>query len=191
MADFGLKIDGIDALLKVMDGIEKDMESANGRATLAGARVIMREARRLCPASDKPHKTYMGTYREPGNLKKSIKVKVLKAKEPGIRLALVGPAVGKREPHDGFYGVFVEQGHHTTRIRVSYTKNWKHKGLKRYYKWEYGDSKTQPRPFMRPAFDHKKDEARRVMAIEYQKAIEQKMDKGKALDALGDIIEGD
>lgn len=159
MADFGLKIDGVDALLKVMDAIEADMESANGYAVVAGARVIQKEAKNLVPVKT-------------GNLKKSIKIKLLKPKEKGQRLAIIGPASGKREPNDGYYGKWVEEGHKIARI-------------------EYGDSKTKAHPFMRPAYDNKIGEAQQKMAETYQKAIDRKFDKGKTIDALGDIIEGD
>jgi HK97 gp10 family phage protein len=190
MAEFGLRIDGVTELLKVMDAIEKDIEAANGAAVVAGARVIQREARRLCPEGTKPVKTYLGTYRQPGNLKKSIKIKLLKAKEEGQRVAIVGPATGKRERNDGFYGRFVEEGHRTQRRRVSYSKNWKYKGEKIYQKWEYGDSKTAPRPFLRPAFDSKIGDAKQKMSEVYRQALDGKLQKGKLVEAIGDIIEG-
>jgi HK97 gp10 family phage protein len=191
MADFGLKIDGVDALLKVMNGIEKDMETANGQAVVAGARVIQKEAKERCPVGltkDDPVKM----------LKKTIKIKLLKPKFPGQRIAIVGPRVGKKANPDGYYGKWVEEGHkivHATGSHISKWRNYKGKNIsiKEYtvIKTEFGDSKTQPKPFMRPAFDNKKNQAQMVMAIEYQKAINGKLEKGKTLDAIGDIIEGD
>jgi HK97 gp10 family phage protein len=196
MAEFGLKIDGVDALLKVMDGIEQDMESANGQATLAGARVIQKEAKARCPVGDEP-KT--GKYpHQPGNLRRSIKIKLTKPQYPGQRLALIGPAVGKKEKFDGFYGKWVEEGHTKVHATGSHISKWRmYKGqnvsITEYtaIKTEFGDSKTKAKPFLRPAYDEKINEAQKFMTIEYQKAIEQKMDKGKTLDALSDIIEGD
>jgi len=192
MSELGLKLDGIDELLKVMHAIEKDMEAANGRAVLAGGRVIQKEAKARAPVRDGgPKKTYLGTYREPENLKKSIKVKVLKPKEPGRRLALVGPAVGRREAHDGFYGDWVEKGHRIARF-VGKTPDKRYRNYVRMVRrYEFGDSKTQPRPFMRPAFDAKAQEAQRKMVEVYKKVIDRKWEKGKTIEAIGDIIEGD
>jgi HK97 gp10 family phage protein len=162
MADFGLRIDGVDALLKVMDGIEKDMTAANIQAVRAGARQFIKGAKARCPVGEKAREG--GKYpHQPGNLKKSIKGKMLKQKYPGQAVAIVGPEVGPKAKHDGYYGYFVEKG----------------------------TSKTDPQPFMRKTEDEDKQKVDNVMAIEYQKAIEGKLEKGKALDALGDIIEGD
>ena len=162
MADFGLGIAGVDALLKVMDGIEKDMESANIQATRAGARQFIKGAKKRCPVGKEAREG--GQYpHQPGNLKKSIKGKALKPKYSGQAMALVGPETGKRAKYDGYYGIWVEKG----------------------------TSKTQPNPFMRRTEDEDKQLINNAMALEYKKAIDQKMDKGKALEAIGDIIEGD
>ncbi len=162
MADFGLKIDGVDALLKVMDGIESDMTSANVQATRAGARQFIKGAKERCPVGTQAREG--GLYpHQPGNLKKSIKGKMLKQKYPGQAVAIVGPETGKRAKHDGYYGIWVEKG----------------------------TSKTSPNPFMRETEDEDGSKINNAMAEEYKKAIEGKFEKGKALDALGDIIEGD
>jgi len=162
MANFGLKIDGVDALLKVMDGIEQDMIAANIQAVRAGARQFIKGAKKRCPVGKEAREG--GRYpHQPGNLKKSIKGKVLKVRNPGQAVAIVGPETGKRAKHDGFYGYWVE----------------------------YGTSTAMPHPFMRPTEDEDKEKVNNVMALEYKKAIEGKFEKGKALEALGDIIEGD
>jgi HK97 gp10 family phage protein len=162
MADFGLKIDGIDALLKVMNGIEQDMAAANIQAVRAGARQFIKGAKKRCPVGEQAREG--GQYpHQPGNLKKSIKGKVLKVRNPGQAVAIVGPETGKRAKHDGYYGIWVEKG----------------------------TSKTNPQPFMRKTEDEDKQLINDKMALEYKKAIDRKMDKGKALQAIGDIIEGD
>jgi len=162
MADFGLKIDGIDALLKVMNGIEQDMTAANIQAVRAGARQFIKGAKKRCPVGKEAREG--GQYpHERGNLKKSIKGKTLKARNPGQAVAIVGPETGKRAKHDGYYGMWVEKG----------------------------TSKTNPQPFMRKTEDEDKQLINDKMALEYKKAIDRKMDKGKTLQAIGDIIEGD
>lgn len=227
MVELGLGITGVDVVLRVMDAIESDMEDANGVAVVAGGRVIQKEAQSLVKVrKGGPKRTYLGTYRLPANLKKSIKIKLLKARNSGQRAAIVGPAVGKRQSHDGFYGVFVEDTHynskpgqylkrrrayrpteHTQRVwknqygsgtlsKAYTTRNWKNaygEGNlgKHLNDLEFGTSKTKASPFMRPAFDNKIDEAQEKMAEVYKQVVDRKFDKGKAINALGDIFEGD
>ena len=188
MAELGLRIDGVNELLKVMDAIEKDMMAANGAAVVAGARVVQKEARLRAPVGEREKKTYLGTHRKPGILQKSIKIKLLKPKEPGQRVALVGPAIGKKESHDGFYGVWVEKGHKIVKKSGTYFSKWR-KLNRTLIKYEYGGSDAAPHPFMRPAFDTKQEEAQQKMAEVYQQAIDRKFDKGKTIDALEDLIE--
>jgi HK97 gp10 family phage protein len=162
MADFGLKIDGVNELLKVMDGIEKDMEAANIQATRAGARQFIKGAKSRCPVGTKAREG--GSYpHQPGNLRKSIKGKILKPKNPGQVAAICGPEVGPKAKNDGYYGYWVE----------------------------YGTNTAAPNPFMRKTEDEDKQKVDNVMALEYKKALDGKLEKGKALEALEELIEGD
>jgi HK97 gp10 family phage protein len=123
---FDMSVIGLEALTDFMDVCDKNEAKLVRKATVAGARIVLKAAKANCPVS------VDGNYNHPkGNLKKSLKMRVLKPVEKGKRLVLIGPEVGKKAKHDGWYGSLVENG----------------------------TSKTAPQPFLRPAFDEKQNEA--------------------------------
>jgi HK97 gp10 family phage protein len=123
---FDMSLVGLDTLTEFMNDCAKNEDKLVRKATVAGARVILKDAKARCPVSTD------GNYdHEKGNLKKSLKMRVLKPVEKGKRLALIGPEVGKKAKHDGWYGPLVENG----------------------------TSKTKPKAFLRPAADEKQNEA--------------------------------
>lgn len=191
MFDMGLI--GLGDLTDFLETCDKNEEKLLKKATVAGGRIILRAAKTNCsrfkysPSYDKK-KTYLGTYRAIGNLKKSIKLRVLKPKEHGKQLVLIGPEVGKKSKNDGWYGRLVETEHKTVkgRQRVVYTKTWKYKGEKMYQRWENGDSKTEAHPFMRPAYDENKEKAYQEIARVYNENWGDTIIKD--IEDLGDIL---
>jgi len=76
---------------------------------------------------------------------------------------------------DAFYWRWVENGHSLSR-RKTKGKTWKaHRAA---MKLEYGDSKTAARPFMRPAYEAKKEEAVDAMRAKMAELVQQLL-KGK------------
>lgn len=190
--DLGLKIDGVDKLLDVMDAIEKDMESANIEAVRAGLKQFIRGARSRIKSSTtgkkgkKIHQSH-----PPGNLKKSIKGKILKPKNPDFVVGIVGPEVGKKAKHDGFYGPFVEKGHRNVKVIGQHADRRYKKRIVMVNTLEYGGSDTPPHEFMRPTQDEDKGKIDKAMAEKYYQALERKSRKGKTVTAIDNIIEGD
>lgn len=174
----GMKLEGLDILAKSINAIEKNTKKAVKKAVAVGSKVIVRAARAKIKDSKKPKMTYLGTYRQPGNLRKSIKIKMLKVKYPDTQTAIVGPSVGKREKNDGWYGRLVEEGHKTAKATGTY---WSKRKKKTMIKWEYGGTDVEAHPFMRPAYDENINAANRKMAEVFKDAIEGKM--------IGDISE--
>ena len=92
-----MKIEGLEALEKAIDKMEKRFERAMVLATREGAKIVTKAAKENCRV-------------ETGNLKRSIKYKIAKRKTPGEVVAVIGPTVGKRARYDGWYGRLVENG---------------------------------------------------------------------------------
>lgn len=151
---FNIGIEGLDDLIKGFQQIDKNTEKALKKAVGKGARVVLRAAKAKCPVGDEAYN------HQPGNLRRSLKAKVLKPKYPGVVTALIGPEKGKKVKNDGWYGRLVE----------------------------YGTVKMAPQPFLRPAYDEKKNEAYKEMALVFDELLEGKAieDFQIILDALGD-----
>jgi HK97 gp10 family phage protein len=183
---FDMSLVGLDVLADFMDNCAKNEDALLRKATVAGARVILKEAKSRCPEGDyEKKKTYLGTYRQSKNLKKSLKIRVLRPIEKGKRLALIGPIVGKKSAHDGWYGRLVEGGHKIVKATGTYQSKWR-KLYRTLTKYEYGGSDVAPRPFLRPAADEKQNEA-------FQKAAQVYAENWgdavvKDLEGLGDIL---
>lgn len=151
---FDIGIEGLDDLIKGFEQINKNTEKALKKAAAKGARVVLRAAKAKCPVSDQAYG------HDPGNLRKSLKARVLRPKYPGVVTALVGPETGKKAKYDGWYGRLVENG----------------------------TVKMAPQPFLRPAYDEKQEEAYKEMAKVFDDLLEGKAieDFQIILDALGD-----
>lgn len=132
MAKTTIRVDGLVELGKRMADLAADMQKsvANG-ALLAGAQLIKREAIARAPTADEEH-VIEGVHVKPGNLKKNIVVKRIPA----------------------------SQSAHTAEYVVAVRGKAKYGFASRYGSiQEFGSIKQAARPFMRPAFDGKKNEA--------------------------------
>jgi HK97 gp10 family phage protein len=132
-----VKVDGLSALGKRMQGLSEDVNNRIARAaTAAGAAVIRKAAQAKVPV-------------DTGNLKKNVIVKRLPKGESSLTSEHIvtvrqGKLTDKQKGsglQDAFYGRFVE----------------------------FGTAKMPAQPFMRPAFDEKKQEA--VEAIKDRLAV--------------------
>jgi HK97 gp10 family phage protein len=156
-------VEGIDALAGAVEAIKKNEAKLLRVSTVAGVRVILKAAKEKCPVSVDGHHSYTGgkgkpVYYPPGNLRRSIKMKVLKPAFEGVQAVLIGPVQGRREKHDGWYGRLVEQG----------------------------TSKMGPQPFMRPAFDENIERAYQVVAVKYTEGLGETAIKD--IDDVADIL---
>ena len=157
----GLELRGLEDLEKAIDAMEKDFEKALVIATRKGCQVIQKGAKRRCPVSPKGK---IGRYAHaPGTLKKSIKYKILRQRSPSRVAGLVGPATGRKQKYDGYYGYFVEKG----------------------------TSHSKPQPFLRPALDEDGPQAQRVIAETYKQALAGRLQEGHLAKFIEDELFGE
>jgi HK97 gp10 family phage protein len=110
----------------------------------------------------KAAKSNCDKFKEPtGYLKKSLKMKALNPKEKGQQSVVIGPEVGPKAKYNGWYGFFVENG----------------------------TSRSEPKAFLRPAFDEKQNEATQKAAEVYAEGWGENIIKD--IEDLGDILGGD
>lgn len=113
------------------------------------AQLIIDEAKKLAPKSNKPHRRYkdgvlVATY-HPGNLRRSLQILGNIGKLSGVVIA--GPKLAKRGDSSGkFNGRRVD--------------GW------------YAGIVEKKKPFLRPAYEHKKNEAERLILAAMQKEID-------------------
>jgi len=153
---FDMSLVGLEAITDFMDACEKNDAKLLRKSTLSGGRIILKAAKEACPVSQDGNFDH-----ESGNLKKSLKIKPLKPKEKGQQLVVIGPEVGPKAKHNGWYGHFVENG----------------------------TSRSKPKAWLRPAFDEKQNEATQKAAEVYAEGWGESVIKD--IEDLGDILGGD
>jgi HK97 gp10 family phage protein len=174
----GIELRGLEDLEKAIDAMEKDFEKALVIATRKGCQVIQKGAKRRCPVSPKGQ---TGRYAHaPGTLKKSIKYKILRQRSPARIAGLVGPAVGRKEKYDGYYGYFVEKGHRISR-----------KALTKREREQFTGPFVEPQPFLRPALDEDGPQAQRVIAETYKQALAGRLQEGHLAKFIEDELFGE
>lgn len=159
--------DGGPELIKVLHQLPLVFqEQSTVNAVRAGAKVIADEAIRRAPqrVGRKGINKY-GKVLPAGTLKNSIKVKRMKKLAGEFSTASVVFSIGLLK--DAYYGLMVEFGRSEGETAVS--RKEKKQGITGR---KFGEMKEQP--FMRPAFDSKKQEALEVMAKRLAKNIETK-----------------
>lgn len=145
------KFDGVEDLLKGLEGLSKDVATdVVAGMVQEGGNVVAKNIRRMAPVKD-------------GNLRKSIKVKVIKKPSRGTAAAIVGPDTGwyakgrklKSKKHGSkparpaWYAHNVEFGHAT----------------------RDGGKHVAAKPFMRPGTAASKGEAAIRMTLGFQKGL--------------------
>ena len=178
-----VNVTGLAELKQFLDTLAPRIQMNIARSALrAGAKVIADEARLICPdgpASDEGVKLYGG---HPGALRDSIRTG--SRSKNGVAIGYV-KAGGKSKGVDVFYAHMVEFGTAAHGIGLKYG------GLKKIAfggkvfnsVWHPG---MTPKPFLRPAFDAKAQEA--VIAVGEQ--IRARLESG-GLDVADILIEGD
>jgi HK97 gp10 family phage protein len=150
---FGMGLLGLEDISEFFETCDKNEEKLLRKSTLSGGKIILRSMREKCPVSKD------GNYdHEPGNGKKSLKMKALKPLIKGKQLVIMGPEVGNKAKHDGWYLRFVEDG----------------------------TSHSAPEPFARPAFDENSDKAVAKTAEVYNEGWGETVIED--IEDLGDIL---
>lgn len=146
-----IRIDGLDALKFALDQLPKRVANKHMRAAVAsGARVIRDEAKAKAPV-------YTGEVSQghppPGTLKRSIVSKFIKEQSSNARqVYYVTVRKGKQYQKQGKKGTLSQDAFYSHMV-------------------EFGTVKMAAKPFMRPAFDTKKDSAVSTIASTIQTRI--------------------
>lgn len=140
-----IKLDGYDELLRQLNRIDDTLSKQVTREMVkAAGEVVAARARTLCPVGDPTH------HPENKPLRDTIAVEV---RDYGVRsLAVVGPQYPA-----GAHGHLVEFGHDIV-ARGESTNVGKGRRSGAKSKGGLTSGRTQPKPFMRPAFDGTKGE---------------------------------
>lgn len=148
-----ITIQGFEELEKALRALPEAVEKKILADSLrAGAKPIHAAAVEKCPVYHGPSRPDV----TPGQLKKSIKIKTSRRK--GRVRVMVQTGEGDFKG-DEFYGAFVEFGH---KIGARPSGRGKHSDSR---------SAVEPHPFLRPAFDEKKDAAATIIADKIREGI--------------------
>jgi HK97 gp10 family phage protein len=149
-----VNVEGLDGLLDRLKALPKEMSGKAGgpakKALIAGSIVIRDEARRLAP-------------KDTGLLSANIIHYRAKLTSGKAEMVKIGVRTGSRK-----YGKTVKN------VRKGIVgQEYKTRGDAYYwYFFEFGTEKMAARPFLRPAFESKKDEALEQIAVHLRKQIE-------------------
>lgn len=145
-------------------------ESALRSAGVAGAAVFREEAKRNALA-----------HRKTGVLYNNIIIKRAEEESDGARRQtyLVTVRTGKYGGDgDAFYWRFVEFGHRFVPPKPKKGKGSSWKAHRKAAELEYGTSSAPAYPFMRPAYESKKQEAAAAVQAELSRKIKEKLEGG-------------
>lgn len=146
-----IRIDGLDALKRALDELPKRTANKHLRAAVAsGARVIRDAAKTKAPVYTGP---VSQGHPPPGTLKRSIVAKFIKEKSTNTKqVYYVTARRGKQYQKQGKKGNLSQDAFYAHMV-------------------EFGTVKMSPRPFLRPAFDTKKDDAVRAITKTIQTRV--------------------
>lgn len=149
-----VNVEGLDGLLDRLKKLPKDVSGKNGgpakKALISGSKIIRDEARRKAP-------------RDTGLLANNIIHYRAKLTSGVVEMIKIGVRSGKKR-----YAKTVKN------VRKGIVgETYKTRGDAYYwYFFEFGTSKMPARPFLRPAFESKKEKALEVIAESLKKQIE-------------------
>jgi len=143
LIDVRVKMNAEEIVMNLEKLEEKIQKKLVRKAMRAGAKVLLEEAKARVPVKT-------------GNLKKSLGINSRTKK--GNIVMYISPREGKSAKYDGFYGRFVELGH----ILRERCKGKRGKIIKH----------ISPKPFLRPAFEAKGEEAVRVFTKTLKEEVE-------------------
>lgn len=178
-----IKFDG-ESLREALSGTVQKLGEAVGQeamraAGFAGAEVFRDEAK--LNASKSESTPGSGPAKRTGTLQKNIIVKRLEEEASDRKqVYLVTVRSGKfGTDGDAFYWRFVEEGHLFVRRKSSSLKkdsiSKRRKEAKAAADLEFGSSRVAARPFMRPAYESKKQQAIDAMQSMLAKKVQQKL----------------
>lgn len=148
-----VKVTGLKELEKALMELPKEVAQRPLRAAVnAGAKVVMDEAKNRAPQG------------ETGNLRKAIyRTRTRRGSGTGKETYVVGVRKGKMK--------YADTANNRRLKRVG--KTYQTRGLAYYWRFlEFGTSKLSARPFLRPAFEAKKDAAVDAIKAKLAEAIE-------------------
>jgi len=155
-----VKIEGLKQLQEAMSNLSQDIQKNSLRvAVSAASKVILDEAKRLAPQG------------ETGNLRKALyRYRSRSQSAPGKETFIVGVRKGKKE--------YVDNARNRRLKRVG--KKYTVEGKAYYWRFiEFGTSKMPAKPFLRPAFEAKKELAVERFKSKLAEAIKKNVMKSR------------
>lgn len=146
-----LEVEGVETIVAALRDMRHDLARRHlAAAVRAGAEVIREEAQRRAPVDTGALRDDIKTRRVMNPVDAPVEYRVANSKET-------------------FYARFVEFGH--AKVKPGQYREYR-ATLRAKREWAGGY--VAPRPFMRPAFDTKRDEAQRVIARELKRRLKLK-----------------
>lgn len=150
-----MKIEGVPALLRKLDRLEKsEARKANRAALTAATKDVLKALRAATPRG------------KTKRLKKSIGRKLKTYKGAARAVAVIGPRIGS---HAGYHGHLVERGH---KIVPPKNRRLKTSTLVRLAATDHASRLVPPHPFLEPVYDAHKKTIPAQYAAELKKRIE-------------------
>lgn len=165
--DISVELEGLDDLAKQLQQLESlaKNKSLTYKALFQASKPMLDEVKRLAPKAEKAYFRYFNKsgnkskiLQKPGKLKKSIKRKRVKlADSTGVSIFSAPIKSGMAGKYNVFYWRFLE----------------------------YGTPKMAAVPFIRPAFDHKKEESLDLFKQRYREYVQAVIDRRTPPDLGG------
>lgn len=170
-----IKVDGLDVLEARMQSLAADVQNRIARAAVgAAARVVAGEARLRAPRAEAAHWRSKGVKVPPGTLARAITAARSRIESaPGREVWRVFARHGKKQQAkglDAFYAGWVEFGHYYVPRKGKLGASLQ---LRRKLRQMSSAVFVPGRPFLRPAFDAKKEAALAAMVDQ----LKQRLDK--------------
>lgn len=175
-----ITVTGLDQLQRALQQLpERLAKNVLRGAVAAGAKVIRDEARRRAPIYNGPDGTVpRGVIRRAiyASSSRQLTTALSQGYIVNVRSGKKYQAVGKKGRNaDAFFAPWVEYGHYVVPRRPSGVTVRAHRAIYRTSKGQF----VAPRPFMRPAFESKKEEALKVIKDYLTQRIPQEAERAR------------